>query len=128
MVGNQLQVVATGALVKKFCKICLAFQKNSELVQAGGSDCFPRQIYRQLKLFKYDECQSLVEPHYANGRISLSMIGVIHNKIKWMAMAFESVSKCHLKTDMSVNCLRSMLIINKTQKPMPLNHRNGHHH
>ena len=92
MVGDQLQVVATGALVKAFCRICLAFQNNTALVSPGGADCFPRQIYRQLKLFKYEECQELEEPRYANGRPSLSMVGVIHNKIKWMAMAFESVS------------------------------------
>ena len=91
MVGSQLQVVATGALVKTFCRICLAFQNNTELVQRGGADCFPRQVYRQLKLFKYDECQALVEPQYTNGRLSMSGIGVIHNKIKWMTMAFESV-------------------------------------
>ena len=96
MVGSQLQVVATGALVKTFCRICLAFQNNTELVQRGGADCFPRQVYRQLKLFKYEECQSLVEPRYTNGRVSMSMIGVIHNKIKWMTMAFESVSCCFL--------------------------------
>ncbi|XP_065061104.1 protein dispatched homolog 3-like [Rhopilema esculentum] len=92
MVGDQLQVVATGALVKAFCRICLAFQNNTALVSPGGADCFPRQIYRQLKLFKYEECQELEEPRYANGRPSLSMVGVIHNKIKWMAMAFESTT------------------------------------
>lgn len=96
MVGSQLQVVATGTLVKTFCRICLAFQNNTELVQPGGADCFPREVYRQLKLFQYDECQALVEPHYANGRQSLSMIGVIHNKIKWMAMSFESVRHLHV--------------------------------
>ena len=109
MVGSQLQVVATGALVRTFCRICLAFQNNTELVQRGGADCFPRQVYRHLKLFKYEECQSLVEPRYTNGRVSMSMIGVIHNKIKWMTMAFESVScrillahRCHITRQTSV--------------------------
>ena len=92
MVGSQMQVVATGALVKTLCRICLAYQNNSELVQPGGADCFPRQMYQKLKFFKYDECQALIEPRYANGRISMSMIGVVHNKIKWMTMAFESVN------------------------------------
>jgi len=103
MVGSQMQVVATGALVKTLCKICLAYQNNSELVQSGGADCFPRQMYQKLKFFKYEECQALIEPRYANGRISMSMIGVVHNKIKWMTMAFESTS---YKGDSAFSLLR----------------------
>ena len=92
MIGKQLSVVATGSLVKALCKICLAFQNNSDIVSPGGADCFPKEMYRQLRIYRYDECQALIEPKYANGRISLSTIGVIHNEIKWMAMTFESVS------------------------------------
>eukprot|EP00794_Sanderia_malayensis_P015269 gene15269-16845_t len=92
MSGTELSVVASGALVKALCKICYAFQSNKQLVAPGGADCFPRRMYQQLKLYRYKECQNLTEPNYANKQISLSMIGLIHRKIKWMAMAFESTT------------------------------------
>ena len=91
MSGKQLSVVASGAFVKALCKICHKFQTNTDLVTPGGADCFPRQVYRQLRSFRYEECQNLTEPTYANGKFSLSMIGLIRGEIKWMAMTFESV-------------------------------------
>ncbi|KAK2902276.1 hypothetical protein Q8A73_012022 [Channa argus] len=75
------------------CKICKAVSANRQLVKPGGAQCLPsgNKLSSILPLL-HPECHSLPEPNLLPGQLSHGAVGMHGGKVRWLSMAFESVS------------------------------------
>lgn len=59
----------------------------------------------------HPECHSLPEPNLLPGQLSHGAVGMHGGKVRWLSMAFESVSCFHLPASQSITfALRSQLL------------------
>uniref|UniRef100_A0A3B3WWQ4 SSD domain-containing protein n=1 Tax=Poecilia mexicana TaxID=48701 RepID=A0A3B3WWQ4_9TELE len=89
------------------CKICKAVGANRKLVKPGGAQCLPsgNKLSSVLPLL-HPECHSLPEPNLLPGQLSHGAVGMHGGKVRWLSMAFESVSPLNLPpTDFDLMCL-----------------------
>lgn len=81
----------TKDMITAACKICKVFASKKDLVLPGGADCFPTNVRVMLEKHFPQDCGSLPKPHRTK-ESSKSVLALTNGtKLKWFAMAFESV-------------------------------------
>lgn len=84
--------------LKELCKVCIALANNKDLVKNGSAQCLPRAMPLELTMLlnNLEDCIHLPKTLtiYNHEEPSHAEAGINHNKIIWLAFAFEStVSK-----------------------------------
>ncbi|KAL4623065.1 hypothetical protein GN956_G19313 [Arapaima gigas] len=75
------------------CRLCKAIGGNARLVKRGGAQCLPSgNSLTSLLPLLHPDCQGLPQPNLLPGQLSHGAVGMQGGTVRWLSMAFESVS------------------------------------